>query len=62
IYIYINDDETSRLWTVAEYDSKLATPSIPHVFNPNCIIINLFNNRFVSTVFNHVLLVPTSGF
>ncbi|KRX21956.1 hypothetical protein T07_1666 [Trichinella nelsoni] len=41
---------------------SLATPSIPHVFNPNCIIINLFNNRFVSTVFNHVLLVPTSGF
>ncbi|KRX33529.1 hypothetical protein T05_15660, partial [Trichinella murrelli] len=39
IYIYINDDEASGLWYVAEYDSKLATPSIPHDFNPNRIII-----------------------
>ncbi|KRZ82461.1 hypothetical protein T08_6922, partial [Trichinella sp. T8] len=39
IYIYINDDEASGLWYVAEYDSELATPSIPHDFNPNRIII-----------------------
>ncbi|KRZ50216.1 hypothetical protein T02_9637, partial [Trichinella nativa] len=39
IYIYINDDEASGLWYVAEYDSKLATPSIPHDFNPTRIII-----------------------
>ncbi|KRY06650.1 hypothetical protein T12_5055, partial [Trichinella patagoniensis] len=40
IYIYINDGEASGLWNVAEY----ATPSIPHDFNPNRIIMK-FNNH-----------------